>query len=89
MFEEHRWGEYKVIDIAEFSGSYKSLTKQLTEIKSSKGISYQVHRHRNEVWTFIDGEGNWYSMISGRLSTEAIWLRSRKDLNMQSGLSPT
>ena len=31
MFEEHRWGEYKVIDIAEFSGSYKSLTKQLTE----------------------------------------------------------
>lgn len=31
MFEEHRWGEYKVIDIAEFSGSYKSLTKQPTE----------------------------------------------------------
>ena len=29
----------------------------LTKIKSSKGISYQVHRHRNEVWTFIDGEG--------------------------------
>ncbi|MCQ5174208.1 MULTISPECIES: cupin domain-containing protein [Bacteroidales] len=20
-------------------------------------MSYQVHRHRNEVWTFIDGEG--------------------------------
>ncbi|MCC2781203.1 cupin domain-containing protein [Parabacteroides distasonis] len=27
------------------------------KIKSGKGISYQVHRHRNEVWTFIDGEG--------------------------------
>ncbi|MCB6664515.1 cupin domain-containing protein [Phocaeicola dorei] len=26
-------------------------------MKSGKGISYQVHRHRNEVWTFIDGEG--------------------------------
>ena len=32
------------------------LTKQL-KIKSGKGISYQLHRHRNEVWTFIDGEG--------------------------------
>lgn len=30
---------------------------------------------------------NWYSMISGRLSAEAIRLQSRKVLNMQSGLS--
>lgn len=56
MFEERRWGEYKVVDTAEFSDGYKSLTKQL-KIKSGKGISYQVHRHRDEVWTFIDGEG--------------------------------
>ena len=56
MFEEHRWGEYKVVDTAEFSDGYKSLTKQL-KIKSGKSISYQVHRHRDEVWTFIDGEG--------------------------------
>lgn len=26
-------------------------------IKAGKGISYQVHWHRDEVWTFIDGEG--------------------------------
>ena len=56
MFEERRWGEYKVVDTAEFSDGYKSLTKQL-KIKSGKSISYQVHRHRDEVWTFIDGEG--------------------------------
>lgn len=56
MFEERRWGEYKVINTAEFSDGYKSLTKQL-KIKSGKGISYQIHRHRDEVWTFIDGEG--------------------------------
>lgn len=86
MFEERRWGEYKVVDTAEFSDGYKSLTKQL-KIKSGKSISYQVHRHRDEVWTFIDGEENWYSMISGRLSAEAIRLQSRKVLNMQSGLS--
>lgn len=56
MFEERRWGEYKVIDTAEFPDGYKSLTKQL-KIKSGKCISYQAHRHRDEVWTFIDGEG--------------------------------
>lgn len=56
MFEERRWGEYKVVNTAKFSDGYKSLTKQL-KIKSGKGISYQLHRHRNEVWTFIDGEG--------------------------------
>lgn len=56
MFEERRWGEYKVIDTAEFSDGYKSLTKQL-KIKSGKCISYQLHRHRDEVWMFIDGEG--------------------------------
>lgn len=56
MFEERRWGEYKVVNTAKFSDGYKSLTKQL-KIKSGKGISYQIHRHRDEVWTFIDGEG--------------------------------
>ena len=56
MFEERRWGEYKVVNTAEFSDGYKSLTKQL-KIKSGQGISYQIHRHRDEVWTFIDGEG--------------------------------
>ena len=56
MYEERRWGEYKVIDTVEFPDGYKTLTKQL-KIKSGKGISYQVHRHRDEVWTFVDGEG--------------------------------
>lgn len=56
MFEERRWGKYKVVDTAEFPDGYKSLTKQL-KIKSGKNISYQVHHHRDEVWTFIDGEG--------------------------------
>lgn len=56
IFEERRWGEYKVVNTAEFSNGYKSITKQL-KIKSDKSISYQLHRHRNEVWTFIDGEG--------------------------------
>lgn len=56
MFEERRWGEYKVIDMLEMPDGYKMLTKQL-RINAGKNISYQVHHHRSEVWTFIDGEG--------------------------------
>jgi mannose-1-phosphate guanylyltransferase len=56
MYEERRWGEYKVIDTIEFADGHRALTKQLV-IRAGKGISYQVHRHRDEVWTFVDGEG--------------------------------
>lgn len=56
MYEERRWGEYKVIDTIEFPDGHKALTKQLV-IREGKNISYQVHHHRDEVWTFIDGEG--------------------------------
>ncbi len=56
MFEERRWGEYKVIDTVELPDGYNALTKQLL-IKSGKSISYQKHHYRDEVWTFVDGEG--------------------------------
>jgi mannose-1-phosphate guanylyltransferase len=56
MYEERRWGEYKVVDTIEFPDGHKALTKQLV-IRAGKNISYQVHHHRDEVWTFIDGEG--------------------------------
>lgn len=56
MFEERRWGEYKVVETAEFPDGCKFLTKQL-KIKVGKSISYQLHRHRDEIWIFINGEG--------------------------------
>lgn len=56
MYEERRWGEYKVVDTAEFPDGFRMLTKQL-HIRAGKSISYQVHHHRDEVWTFLDGEG--------------------------------
>lgn len=65
MYEKRRWGEYKVIDMVEFSDGHKALTKQLI-IKAGKGISYQIHRHREEVWTFIDGRG--LLVIDGKIS---------------------
>ncbi|MDE5874205.1 MAG: cupin domain-containing protein, partial [Muribaculaceae bacterium] len=56
MYEERRWGSYKVIDYVEFGDGYSALTKQLT-LNPGCSISYQEHQCRDEVWTFIDGEG--------------------------------
>lgn len=56
MYEERRWGEYKVIDNVEFDDGFCALTKQL-KLHPGCAISYQRHAHRDEVWTFIDGEG--------------------------------
>lgn len=56
MYEERRWGTYKVIDYVEFPDNFHALTKQLT-LSPGASISYQKHKYRDEVWTFIDGEG--------------------------------
>ncbi len=56
MYEERRWGVYKVIDTLQFSDGYAALTKQLV-LKAGGSISYQIHHHRDEVWTFVDGRG--------------------------------
>lgn len=56
MYEERRWGEYKVIDDIEFPDGFCALTKQLT-LRPGCAISYQKHNFRSEVWTFVNGEG--------------------------------
>ncbi len=56
MYEERRWGEYKVLDYVQYDDHTKSLTKHLT-IQAGKNISYQVHNHRDEIWTIVDGTG--------------------------------
>lgn len=56
MYEERRWGEYKVIDFVEFPDGFSALTKRL-RLNPGCSISYQQHSCRDEVWTFIDGEG--------------------------------
>ncbi len=56
MFEERRWGWYKVIDSVEFPDGFCALTKQLT-VNPGCSLSYQRHSCRDEVWTFISGEG--------------------------------
>lgn len=56
MYEEKRWGTYRVIDESTYKDGNHSLTKSIT-IKAGCNTSYQLHRHRSEVWTFVQGEG--------------------------------
>ena len=56
MYEERRWGTYRVLDDSEYADGRHSLTKSIT-LKPGRNISYQIHHHRSEVWTFVQGEG--------------------------------
>lgn len=51
MHEARPWGHYSVLDAGQ-----GSLTKHLI-IASNQHISYQIHNHRTEMWTFVEGEG--------------------------------
>ena len=64
MYEERRWGTYLVLDCSYYDRVYPdgtrrsrhALTKSIT-LKEGKNISYQIHHHRSETWTFVEGEG--------------------------------
>ena len=56
MYEKRIWGEYFVLDYSINEDNKNSLTKKLV-INKGQHISYQLHRHRTEIWTFIKGEG--------------------------------
>ena len=56
MYEERRWGTYRVLDDSFYKDGRHSLTKSIT-LKEGKNISYQIHHHRSETWTFVEGEG--------------------------------
>lgn len=58
MFEERRWGTYRVLDNQKYSDGIQSLTKSIT-IQPGKSISYQIHHHRSEVWTIVEGTGSF------------------------------
>ena len=56
MYEERRWGTYKVLDDTIYADGNHALTKSIT-LRPGKNISYQIHHHRAETWTFVQGEG--------------------------------
>ena len=57
MYERRGWGEYRVLDYKVHRDEKNSLTKELV-IAPDQHISYQRHKHRTEVWTFTEGEGD-------------------------------
>lgn len=56
MYEECRWGTYRVLDVSTYKEGCCSLTKSVT-LYPGKNISYKIHHHRSEVWTIVQGEG--------------------------------
>lgn len=56
MYEERRWGEYRVLDSSVYPDGSRALTKELT-VREGSQLSYQRHRHRSEVWTVVSGNG--------------------------------
>ncbi len=56
MYEERRWGVYRVMGHEHFEDGHQALTKLLL-IKAGSNISYQYHIQREEIWTFVDGKG--------------------------------
>lgn len=56
MYEERRWGWYKVLDYIKTDKDYEVLTKRIG-VNAGKNLSYQYHQYRSEVWTIIRGEG--------------------------------
>jgi mannose-1-phosphate guanylyltransferase len=58
MYEERRWGWYRVLDYTKFEDGREVLTKRIG-VTAGKNLSYQMHYHRSEVWTIIKGEGEF------------------------------
>ena len=58
MFEERRWGWYRVLDYTKTEDNDEVLTKRIC-IKKGKNLSYQYHYKRSEVWTIIKGHGKF------------------------------
>jgi mannose-1-phosphate guanylyltransferase len=56
MYEERRWGCYRVLDHAKYENGQEVLTKRVS-ILAGKNLSYQMHAQRDEVWSIVKGEG--------------------------------
>lgn len=58
MYEERRWGSYRVLDYKELENGIKVLTKSI-HISAHKNLSYQYHLMRSEVWVIVSGKGEF------------------------------
>ncbi len=56
MYEERRWGTIQVLNCERLNGGRFSMTRRL-HVFAGHNLSYHVHDRRDEVWTFLQGEG--------------------------------
>lgn len=79
MYEERRWGWYKVLDYASYKDGRNALTKRLM-LKAGKNLSYQLHHQRHEVWTILTGKGELV------LNDQLMEVRAGDVFNIPSGM---
>ncbi|MFK2826717.1 sugar phosphate nucleotidyltransferase [Bacillus sp. B190/17] len=58
MYEERRWGWYRVLDYTKVDEELEVLTKRIC-VTANENLSYQKHMARSEVWTIIKGLGEF------------------------------
>ena len=56
MYEEKRWGSYRILDDTIYADGNHTLTK-INTLKAGKNISCHIHHHLAETWIFVQGEG--------------------------------
>src|SRR6478735_6879092 len=78
MYEERRWGWYRVLDYTKLAENKEVLTKRIG-VQAGKNLSYQLHDYRDEVWTIIKGEGEFI------LNDKLITVKPGDVLRIQSG----
>jgi len=78
MYEERRWGWYRVLDYTKLTENKEVLTKRIG-VQAGKNLSYQLHDYRDEVWTIIKGEGEFI------LNDELKLVKSGDVLKVKSG----
>ncbi len=66
MYEERRWGTYKVMGQEHFENGHTATTKALT-INAGCNTSYKYHNHSKVTFTVINGEGRF--VLDGEVVT--------------------
>lgn len=56
MYEERRWGWYRVLEYVKYEEGNEVLTKRIG-INAGSNLSYQIHFKRTETWTILKGDG--------------------------------
>ncbi|RKD76315.1 mannose-1-phosphate guanylyltransferase [Sinobaca qinghaiensis] len=57
MYEETKWGWYKIFDYTFDKDDIESLTRRI-HINKGENLPFEYHRHRKETWIVVKGSGH-------------------------------